>query len=164
MKQDDIYIESLLDLLNLRFAPNEDDSDEWIGGLSEMVSLQKSFQIFQEGRSFKDSCAILDLGGFWNGRTKYRWFKLLESLDKTPANIKGFMGGAAIVDAIMKNLASRNPRPMYFTAHDMRPLGAYMVMIDIEPRPIFYIDREYLTVSLPMKPKPKDAGAKKKKK
>jgi hypothetical protein len=37
MRQDDILIPSLLDLLNLRFAPNtEDPKDDLVGGLDEI--------------------------------------------------------------------------------------------------------------------------------
>src|SRR5262245_39617584 len=112
MKEYDVYIDSLLDLLNLRFAPSEEFDKEWLGGISEMADLQKRFKIFQKGRSFRDSCAILDLGGFWDGHAKFRWYKLLEWLDTVGSGVAGKKGGPAIVDAIVANLASSNPKPM----------------------------------------------------
>ena len=161
MKEYDVYIDSLLDLLNLRFAPSDDFKEDWLGGLGEMVTLQKSFKIFQKGRSFRDSCAILDLGGFWDGHAKYKWFKLLEWLDTVESSVRGKKGGPAIVDAIIANLASDNPQPMYFQAHDMRMLDADRVTITGNTKPVFYIETNYITISLPMKPKTQTRPAKK---
>jgi hypothetical protein len=48
------------------------------GTIEEMTALQKEFQIFQEGRSFKDSVRILNLGGLWNWAAKNRYYKVLE--------------------------------------------------------------------------------------
>jgi hypothetical protein len=155
MKEDDIYIASLLDLLNLRFAPSQ-DGDEWFGGLEEMIALQKEFKIFKRGRSFKDSVRILNLGGFWNNRAKNRWYKLLEDLKKYKSNKAGENGDQSIVKALIKNLASNKPLPVHFEAHDSREPGGDLVLVDQDPKPIFYIEEPpYLTISLPMKPKPK---------
>ncbi len=153
MKEDDIFIDSLFDLLNLRFGPTEFGADNF-GGIVEMAALQKEFQIFKRGRSFRDSAAIMNLGGFWNARAKNRWYSLLADLKNYDSNIPKQNGNDAIVNALIKNLASEPPLPVYFKAHDSRGEGERRVIVGAEPHPLFYIDREYLTVSLPMKPRP----------
>jgi len=154
MKEDDIYIGSLLDLLNLRFAPSPGDGQEWFGGIDEIVALQKQFRIFQRKRSFKDSVALLNLGGLWSARAKNRWYALLEDLDSYKSNVDGMNGNDRIVHAIIENLASADPLPIYFKAHDSRASeAAKRVIAGEEARPLFYLEQNYLTISLPMKPR-----------
>jgi hypothetical protein len=151
MREDDIYIESLFDLLNLRFAPQpRPRNPEWLGGIEEIVALQKQFQIFQQGRSFRDSMALVNAGGFWNWRAKKRWYDLLSILDRFPSNIAGQNGNDAIVNALITNLASANPLPVYFKAHDGRLDDR--VLVRDRDRPLFYLEQDYLTISLPLRP------------
>ena len=151
MKEDDLYISSMLDLLNLRFGPTQGLAED-LGGIDEMVMLQKEFKVFKRGRSFRDSAAVLGLGGFWNMRAKNRWFLLLERLGDVASNIKGRNGNDAIVEALVANLAAKKPLPVHFKAHDAGVTKAdAQVLIGLEPRPLFYDARDYLTVSLPMK-------------
>ncbi|HEV8503013.1 MAG TPA: hypothetical protein VGR63_15690 [Casimicrobiaceae bacterium] len=153
MMQDDIYIASLFDLMNLRFGPSEGLTPEEVGGIDEMVRLQKDFRIVREGRSFRDTAAILNLGGFWNARSKNRWLNLLDSLKKVDSNRSNLKGDPAIVAALIADLESPSPLPVHFTSHDLRDDNR--VLID-EPRmAVSYIDRPYLSISLPMKPRPK---------
>ncbi|MBK6294390.1 MAG: hypothetical protein IPF55_08785 [Rhodoferax sp.] len=65
MKEDDIYIGSLLDEMNVRFAPSQGKEDLF-GGIDEMVALQKEFKIFKKGRSFKTSLSVLNIGARGN--------------------------------------------------------------------------------------------------
>lgn len=159
MREDDICIPGLLDLLNLRFAPNPEP--KWLGGIDEMVALQKEFRIFREGRSFRDSAAILNMGGFWSSRAKTRWYDLLDGLKKCQSNIAGQNGDESVVKALIDDLASRRPLPVYFGAHDFREDRRVLIGNKETRRPIFYIEKDYLTISLPMKPRSK-ARAKKK--
>ena len=46
MKEDDIFISGLFDLMNIRFGPSQGE-DEAYGGIPEMKELQKEFQIFR---------------------------------------------------------------------------------------------------------------------
>lgn len=151
MKEHDIYIGTMLDELNLRFAPSQ-GKESHFGGIDEMVALQKEFKIFKKGRSFKTSCAVLNLGAR-NNEVKNRWQALLGNLAKHDSNVKGQNGDAAIVAAIMKNLASKAPLPVYFTSHDMRgdKVNA-QVKITAKTRPIHYLEQDYLSISLPMQP------------
>jgi hypothetical protein len=64
MKEDDVYIGGLLDELNIRFGPTQGGArTEWFGGIDEMARLQREFELFKQGRSFRDSVAVLNIGG-----------------------------------------------------------------------------------------------------
>ncbi|MDO8388226.1 MAG: hypothetical protein Q7T13_17755 [Polaromonas sp.] len=162
MKEHDIYIGTMLDELNLRFAPSQ-GKESHFGGIDEMVALQKEFKIFKKGRSFRTSCAVLNLGAR-NNEVKNRWQALLGNLAKHDSNVKGQNGDAAIVAAIMKNLAAKTPLPVFFTSHDMRGAKENSeVKITANTRPIHYLEQDYLSISLPMQPVSavSKAGAKK---
>ena len=149
MKEDDIYIGSLLDEMNIRFAPSQGKEDLF-GGIDEMVALQKEFKIFKKGRSFKTSLSVLNIGARGN-LVKNRWQSLLGNLVKQPSNKASLSGDVAIVTAIIKNLAAKNPLPVYFRDHDMRGDQANSeVKITDKARPIHYLEQDYLVISLPM--------------
>ena len=148
MKEDDIYISSLIDLFNLRFAPvpfsRDLDTESLYGGIEEMAKLQEYFQIFRTDRPFSDSAAVLGLGGLYNARAKNRWFTLLNHL---PDN-----GDQQIADALVTNFNRKPPLPCYMRAHHASPKSENRVII-MEGRPLFYLDQDYLIVSLPMAPR-----------
>ena len=154
MLEDDPYISSMLDLLNLRFGPFAAESEnENFGGIYEMVKLQKEFQVFKPGRSFRDSAAVLNLGGFWSMRAKNRWYALLDDLKRVGSN-KEKSGNDAIVAALIENLAAERPLPVHFKAHDWgTTMADARVLIESESHPVVYDKHEYLTISLPMKPR-----------
>lgn len=151
MKDHDIYIGTMLEDLNLRFAPSQ-GSKTYFGGIEEMVALQKEFKIFKKGRSFETSCALLNLGAR-NNELKELWKSLLRNLCKHPSSKGHEHGDIAIVSALIKNLASSTPLPVYFTSHDMRG-DASNVEVKITPksRPLHYMEQDYMTISLPMQP------------
>jgi hypothetical protein len=152
MKHNDILIGSMLDQLNLRFAPPQ-GKEKTYGGIEEMAVLQKEFEIFRKGRPFATSVAVLNLAAY-NNDAKNHWHDLLGSLAQHKSNRGNLNGDQAVVDALVKNLAQKKPSPVYFTSHDMRQGGAEgkKVQITEKGRPVFYIERDYLVVSLPMKP------------
>ena len=159
MAEDDIYIGPLFDLFNLRFGPEQRDHELAAGGASEIQALQDEFKIFRKGRSFAESAKLLGLGGLNNNRAKNRWFTLLTWLAKVPSDKDGETGDQRIVNALIKNFASKSPLPCFMKAHDSRGPDGLRVII-CEDKPIFYIDRTYLTISLPMAPNvpPKGKG------
>ncbi|WP_139237386.1 hypothetical protein [Polaromonas sp. YR568] len=162
MKEHDIYIGTMLDELNLRFAPSQGKNSHF-GGILEMVDLQKEFKIFKKGRSFKTSCAVLNLGAR-NNEVKNLWQNLLGNLHRHGSNQKGVDGDAAIVGALIKNLASKTPLPVFFTSHDMRGDKANTeVKIIAKSQPIHYLEQDFITISIPMQPisAAKKAAAKK---
>jgi hypothetical protein len=168
MKEHDVYVGSLQEMLNLRFAPTS-GSKEVHGGLDEMVALQKEFGIFKTGRSFDSSTLALNLAGAANATTKTRFHDYLRSLRKVKSNVAGKSGDAAMVEAIIANLAAKKPLPVYFELHDLKNSKAgNAVVITPKGRPLFYMKHDYMVISLPLamdggdEPKAK-AKAKKKK-
>lgn len=149
MQEHDIYIGSMLEELNLRFAPSQ-GKDSHFGGIEEMAELQKEFKIFKKGRSFRTSVGVLNLGAR-NNEVKNRWLDLVGALAKHPSNVKGKNGDEAIVDALAKNLAAKKPLPVYFTSHSMVGGGENAeVKITHGHRALHYLEQDYITVSLPM--------------
>ncbi|MCP3405369.1 hypothetical protein [Bradyrhizobium sp. CCGB01] len=174
MAEDDIYIGPLFDLFNLRFGPEQRDVELTAGGVSEIKALQDEFEIFREGRPFVESAKLLGLGGLHNSRAKNRWFTVLAWLAKVPSDQDDETGDQRIVNALIKNFARKSPLPCFMQAHDARATsGDYygLRVIVREDNPVFYIERTYLTISLPMAPnvpgkgmgKGKGKGKKKKK-
>jgi hypothetical protein len=163
MREHDVYVGTLLDDLNLRFGPSYPGTDQR-GGIKEMVEIQKEFQIFKEGRSLKLSAMTLHLGNGANHEVKNRFLTYLWALRREKSNVKGLNGEAAIVQALARNLASKKPLPVYFDFHDMRGEGESKgVIVREKGYPLFYMDQEYLWISLPMQPRTGEAAAKPKK-
>jgi hypothetical protein len=156
MKEHDVYIGHLQEQLNLRFAPGTDDKH----GLAEMIKLQTEFGIFKEGRSFESSIAALNIAGQAHREAKDGFHAYLRSLRRAKSNISGLNGDQAMVKAIAKNLAAKKPLPVYFEPHDAQTDGR--VLITDKARPIFYMDQDYMVVSMPVGDKAeKPAKAKK---
>lgn len=150
LKDHDIYVGSLQQQLNLRFAPPM-GTRETFGGLEEMVALQKEFGIFKVGRRFHSSIAVLNLVGAANHETKNRFYDYLASLRGMKSNIAGQSGDVAIVKALVRNLSAKKPLPVYFALHDMNASKeTNRVIITDKARPLFYMDQDYLVISLPL--------------
>jgi hypothetical protein len=151
MKHNDILIGSLLDQVTRRFAPPR-GKEKTYGGIEEMAALQKEFEIFKKGRPFATSVAVLNLAAY-NNDAKNHWHDLLGNLHRHKSNRGKLNGDQAIVDVLVKNLKAKNQLPVYFTAHDMRKdEDSKKVLITDKGQPVFYIERDYLVISLPMKP------------
>ena len=150
MREDDIYIESLLDLLNLRFSPNLEEDPKLLGGIDEIASLQKNFKIFRRGRSFSDSASILNIGGFWNARAKTRWYQVLTFMGSLESNKGRRTGDQAIVHALVTNLEGDDPSPVYFKVH--KKGDDPRVLIEEAAHPLIYMSQSFLTISFPMEP------------
>ncbi len=154
MGEDDIFIGSFLELMNLRFAPTQGTGDDWNGGIDEIAALQREFGIFKKGRPFHASVAAMNLGGFWNVRTKNKWLANLKDFAKWESDKSGENGDERIVNALIGNLGAARPLPVYFTTHDGRDrnLGP-RILVGQQARPLFYMDQDYLTISLPTRPR-----------
>ncbi len=162
MKEHDIYVGTMLDELSLRFAPPH-GAKEHFGGIDEMVELQKEFEIFKKGRSLRTSATALHLGGSINHEVKNRFYRYLGNLRRQKSNVKGLNGEDAIIGALISNLSARKPLPVYFDYHDMRGEGdAKGVIVKDKARPLFYMDQDYLYISLPAQPRSADEAAAKK--
>jgi hypothetical protein len=152
MKEDDIFISGLFDLMNLRFGPSQGPGEAF-GGIEEMGGLQKEFQIFQRGRSFRDCVAVLNLGGFWNARARNRWLKLIGELDQYDSDEPGVNGNDRIMNMMVENFESGRPLPVLFQAHDSRGEEGRRVVVRDSRTGFFYMEQPYIIVSLPMLPK-----------
>jgi len=152
MKEDDIFISSLFDLMNLRFGPSQ-GSDEAYGGIDEMAELQKEFRIFQRGRSFRDCVAVLNLGGFWNARARNRWLALIKDLATYPSDEPGVNGNDRIMNMMIENLESGRPLPVLFQAHHSESEEGRRVVVKTSPAGLFYMTQPYIIVSIPMLPR-----------
>lgn len=151
MKEHDVHVENLLGQMNVRFGPTPDKKGHF-GGIDEMVALQKEFKLFKRGRAFRDSIAVLNIGSS-NAEARNRLLDYFGSLSRHGSNVAGQNGDAAIVNALIRNLASKSPLPVYFTYHDMRAeKGNTRVLITDKSRPVPFFQRDYLTISLPTKP------------
>jgi hypothetical protein len=152
MQEHDVYVGTMLDELNLRFAPSR-SAKEHHGGIDEMVELQKEFGIFKEGRPFYRSAQALHLGGSVNHEVKNRFGEYLKFLRRQKSNVKGKNGDDAIVSAIVANLAAKTPLPVHFATHDMREGGESAgVIVRHAHKPLFYMTNDYLSISLPAAP------------
>jgi len=151
MKEHDIHVGSLLDQLNVRFGPTPDKKTHF-GGIDEMVQLQKEFKVFKRGRAFKTSVAVLGIGA-GNSEAKNRLQEYFGNLANHDSSVAGQNGDVAIVNALIRNLASKSPLPVYFTFHDMKAeKGNTRVLIDEKGRPVPFFKRDYLTISFPTLP------------
>ncbi|MET0742927.1 MAG: hypothetical protein ABWY78_06110 [Microvirga sp.] len=159
MKEDDLYISGLLDLLNIRFGASQGPREAF-GGIPEMAELQREFKIFERGRSLRSCFAVLNLGGFWNTRAKNRWLELIDDLKSYPSDVPGEFGNDRIMNVIVENLESRNPVPMYFKAHDSRGPEGRQVVVTQSSTAQFYVEQDHIVISIPMRPKPGQAAAK----
>ena len=159
MADDDIYIGTLMDQFNLRFGPSQKDAELTGGGHNEIAVLQDEFKIFRTDRTFAQSARLLGLGGLQNNRAKNRWFNLLDVLPKLGSDKAGETGDQRIVNALIANFAPGGKLlPCFMKAHDPRDSKYGPIVIVTEGnRPIFYIEKDYLTISLPMKPGGKPA-------
>ncbi len=158
MQDHDIYVGSVLEQFNLRFAPPVQGKENH-GGLDEMVELQKEFEIFKKGRTFRTSIAVLNIGGSMNHDTKNRWYKTLDLLRKLKSNVPGKTGDQALVEALAANLAAKKPLPVYFTSHDTTGKeGKGEVLITPGARPLYYMALDYLVVSFPFAMQPRTAA------
>jgi hypothetical protein len=149
-REDDHLISSLLDLANLRFAPSKSTAKvKPKDGIVEMIDLQKEFKVFSEEHSLAASFAVLGLGGFWNTVLKTKLYKYLDRDLANCGSETGQTGDRRIVSALIENLESKRPRPVYFTIHDSKKDPRVLVSSE---KPLVYMSNQYLIISLPMTP------------
>ncbi|MBX3655079.1 MAG: hypothetical protein KF686_12915 [Ramlibacter sp.] len=164
MKEHDVHITGFQEKLNARFAPSLGQKGH-LGGLEEMIALQKEFGIFKVGRRFETSLSALNIGGSINQEARRRFHLYLASLRKQKSNVAGKNGDAAVVDALIRNLAAKKPLPVYFLPHDMSASADQnRVIITEKARPLFYMKQDYLVISLPVGDEPKSTPSAKAKK
>lgn len=149
LKEHDIYVDSFINQLNLRFAPSQGLRTHF-GGMEELETLQKEFKIFKKGRSFRTSIAVLNIGGTQGNHAKNRLYDYFDNLKNHESNVSGQNGDVAVVNALLKNFAAKDPLPILFKYHDMRAeKGNTRVLITPKERAVSYFPHDYLVVSFP---------------
>jgi hypothetical protein len=164
--EDDVYIGSLFELFNLRFGVEQEEREFAAGGITEIGALQQEFKIFRKGRKFVESAKLLGLGGLQNNRAKNRWFKGVGLVVDGTVGQGGRKRRRAYRQRVDQEFHELEPAAMFHEGHDSRDKNGYglkVVVIESDD-PIFYIERPYLTISLPMAPKVPPADKKGKKK
>ena len=174
MGDDDAYVGGLLETLNLSFGSYPDalpgPSDERLvaneskmglgtSGIREIQAIQAEFKVFDVNRPLVESLRALGVGGLWNPHIKRKWYMALRRLDHYPSNFQSLSGGKAIAQALADHLQAADPDPVHFTAHDARGAGGAQVLITPKDRPVFYLDQDFLTVSIPLTPRQAAAAA-----
>ena len=155
MKDADVLVHSVLEQLNLRFAPAQRaDGGLQAGGIAEMAEIQKEFSVFKKGRALHTSLRAMHLMPT-NNAVKERFLTAMKALDDHPSNRNGEAGGEAVVNALLENFAAGKPLPVYFTSHDMQGKSPADSPVLITPgaRPVHYLEVDYLVISIPMQSK-----------
>jgi hypothetical protein len=143
----DVYVAGLLDRVNLRFGPNE--------AITEMIALQKEFDIFSDAHTLEQSFALLNLGPSDNWSTRRGWYKYLNSLQGKASDKPKLNGEARVIMALREHLQAGVAVPVIFTSHDSTKDDR----VKVSGKPtvaLSYSTQEYLTISLPMTPIEKD--------
>ncbi len=143
----DINVAGLLEQLNLRFGPKE--------AITEMIALQKEFDVFSENHTLEQSFALLNLapGNHWVHRRA--WYKYLKSLKQYSSDKEGQNGHDRIVSALRDHLGKGKPIPVHFTTHE----SGKDPCVKVASRPkraLAYSTQEFMVISLPMTPIEKD--------
>ena len=151
----EIYFCTFFCRFNMRFGPPMPTRGSvWqAGGIVEIAALQREFGIFQEGRHFLDSAALLGIGGLESSPAKDRWLEYLARLPEMMSDRDGMQGDERIVGAIIENLTRESPLPCFMRAYDGRTRAPGLVVVT-EEQPLFYLESAtFLTISLPMRPR-----------
>ncbi|HPK31741.1 hypothetical protein [Ottowia sp.] len=156
----DIYVDNILSLLNLRFAPSLMKLDPPTGGIEELAALQKEFGIFKKGRPLYKSIQALNLAPH-NLDLQSRVLDYFRDLGNHPSSEAGANGEEAILQAIIRDLESPTPLPIHFTSHAMtnRSPADNPVKLAGKGRPLHYMDADYLVISLPLRARPAGSAA-----
>ncbi len=149
LKEHDIYVDSFINQMNLRFAPSQGLRTHY-GGIEELAALQKEFKIFKKGRSFRTSMSVLNIGSAHGNHAKNRLYEYFDNLKNHESNVPGQNGDVSIVNALLKNFAARAPLPVLFKYHDMRAeKGNTRVLITPKERAVSYFPHDFMVISFP---------------
>jgi hypothetical protein len=149
LKEQDIHVESFANQLNMRFAPPAGLKTHH-GGIEELAELQKEFGIFKKGRRLSKSMAVLNIGSTAGNSAKNVLYGYFDGLARMGSNVGKLNGEEAIVDALLKNFAAKQPLPVYFKYHDMAaPHGDMRVLVTPRAKPVSYFNHEFLVLSFP---------------
>jgi hypothetical protein len=125
--------------LNKRFEPE---------GLTEMIALQKEFQIFSAKHSLQSSFALLGIVPVdWSERR--RWYHFLGLLKDYPSDLTDVSGHDRIIKAFKDDLEADEPLPVSFRCHKASDDPRVIVS---KGQPIIFSLDTYVVVSIPTTP------------
>ena len=152
----EIYFGTFFERFNMRFGPAQvgGGRSPWqSGGITEIVALQKEFEIFRMGREFIESAALLGLAGSISSPAKDRWLEYLAKLPRMKSDEPDVSGDQRIVGALIQNLSGEHPLPCFMRAYDGRDSEPGLVTIADNDTPLFYLESvKFMTIALPMRP------------
>lgn len=152
LKENDVHVESFTHQLNMRFAPPAGLRTHH-GGIEELAELQKEFKVFKKDRRLSKSMAVLNIGSTAGNGPKNVLYGYFDGLAKMGSNVPGLNGEQAVIDALLKNFASKNMLPVYFKYHDMSaPHGDMRVLVTPKARPVSYYNPDFMVLSFPTAP------------
>ena len=162
--EDDVQIPALFALMNERFAPKgkkvypaeKSPTPQLADGITEMVELQKKFNIFRTGEgapTFRECAALLNLGGSLPWSLRQKWYRYLDWLHThCTSDDPHKCGSEGICAKLRENLAYESPKPVFFMPYDYGDEKKVLIEEkDVAQSPLFYIQEEYLVIKLPMK-------------
>ena len=125
--------------LNKRFSPDE---------LTEMVALQKEFEIFSSVRRLRESFALLGIVPA-DRVERERWYRYLDKLHGYKSDMQGLSGHDRIMKALADALEAEQPMPVYFDVH--RAVDDNRVTVAVGS-PVVFSLATYSTISIPTTP------------
>jgi len=137
----DIYVGGLLDQLNLRFGPNE--------AITEMLALQKEFDIFSDKHSLEHSFGLLNVAPVGSWANRRGWYRYLDSLRQRPSDRAGQNGHDRLISALKEHLEAGQPIPIHFSCHGSQKDERVRFVRRLK-QTLVYSTQEFVTISLPV--------------
>jgi hypothetical protein len=135
----------VLTQLNTRFGPGE--------ALTEMVGLQREFQLFALNHSLRKTFSALHIVPA-DSSERARWFKFLERLRGYKSDVDKMNGHDRIISAIKDGLEAKTPVPIFFGYHPAHQDPRVTVT---RSQPLTFSRETYILISIPTRP-PKAKG------
>ena len=102
--------------------------------------------------------SVLNIGSAQGNHAKNRLYEYFDNLKNHDSNVAGQNGDVAIVNALLKNFAAKEPLPVLFKYHDMRAeKGNTRVLITPKEKAVSYFPHDFMVISFPTQ-QPKAAG------
>jgi hypothetical protein len=126
--------------LNRRFEPGD--------AITEMVALQREFDVFSSAHGLRQSFALLGLVPTdWSERK--RWYNFLEHLKTYGSDVPDVNGHDRVSMAIAENLASEKPLPVTIRCHSSEEDARVTVSTGM---PVIFSQEVHRVISIPTTP------------
>jgi hypothetical protein len=126
--------------LNRRFEPGD--------AITEMVALQREFEVFSSAHDLRQSFALLGLVPTdWAERK--RWYNFLEYLKSYGSDLADVNGHDRVIKAIADNLSSEAPLPVTIRCHSAEENPRVTVSTGM---PVIFSLQQHWVISIPTTP------------